>query len=113
MQGSNSRAHAPIWSGLFERWNLLFGQWARAMILIAIDTNKRLADDPLCLHRARVGQRVRALVDGPSADHDLVWRGRLQGQAPDIDPQVYFTECDPSTLRPGTFVTAEIVEEEE
>ena len=37
-------------------------------------------------HRARIGQQVRVLVDGPSADHDLVLRGRLEGQAPDIDP---------------------------
>src|SRR6185436_3539395 len=37
-------------------------------------------------HRQRVGTRVRMVVDGPSAEHELVLRGRLQGQAPDIDP---------------------------
>ena len=26
------------------------------------------------------------LVDGPSAEHELVLQGRLEGQAPDIDP---------------------------
>ncbi|MGE3508992.1 MAG: 30S ribosomal protein S12 methylthiotransferase RimO [Vicinamibacterales bacterium] len=57
----------------------------------------------------RIGERVRVLIDGPSSDHDLVWRGRLEGQAPDIDTVVYFTEADPSTLRPGHFVTAELV----
>jgi ribosomal protein S12 methylthiotransferase len=59
--------------------------------------------------RKRVGQRVRVLVDGPSADHDLVLRGRLEGQAPDIDPVVYLTDCDPSSLTAGQFVDAEIV----
>jgi ribosomal protein S12 methylthiotransferase len=59
--------------------------------------------------KARVGSRVRVLVDGPSADHELVLRARLQGQAPDIDPLVYLTECDPSEISPGAFITAEIV----
>ena len=59
--------------------------------------------------RARVGQHVRLLIDGPSAEHDLVLRARLAGQAPDIDPCVYLTECDPSELSAGQFVTAEIV----
>src|SRR5690348_3041653 len=60
-------------------------------------------------HRSRVGQHVRLLVDGPSADHELVLRGRLEGQAPDIDPLVYLTDCDPSTVSAGELLTAEIV----
>jgi ribosomal protein S12 methylthiotransferase len=59
--------------------------------------------------RNRVGTRVEVMVDGPSPEHDLVWRGRLAGQAPDIDPVVYFTETDPATLRPGAVFQAEIV----
>jgi ribosomal protein S12 methylthiotransferase len=59
--------------------------------------------------RARVGQRVRVMVDGPSADHELVLRGRLASQAPDIDPLVYLTECDPSAYAAGQLVDAEIV----
>lgn len=58
---------------------------------------------------ARIGDRVRVLVDGPSSDHDLVWKGRLETQAPEIDAAVYFTEADPSTLRPGQFVDALVV----
>ena len=57
----------------------------------------------------RVGQRVRVVVDGPSAEHELVLRGRTEGQAPDIDPLVYLTDCDPAELTPGTFIDAEIV----
>jgi ribosomal protein S12 methylthiotransferase len=57
----------------------------------------------------RAGQHVRLLVDGPSAEHELVLRGRLEGQAPDIDPVVYLTDCDPSDFRAGQFLQAEIV----
>jgi ribosomal protein S12 methylthiotransferase len=60
-------------------------------------------------HRRRIGQQVTVLVDGPAAEHDLVLRGRLEGQAPDIDPLVYLTDCDPSALSPGQFLRAEIV----
>jgi ribosomal protein S12 methylthiotransferase len=59
--------------------------------------------------RSRIGDQVRVLVDGPSAEHDLVLRGRTEGQAPDIDPQVYLTDCDPSALTAGRFIPAEIV----
>jgi ribosomal protein S12 methylthiotransferase len=59
--------------------------------------------------QARVGSRVRLVVDGPSPEHELVLRGRLSTQAPDIDPLVYLTECDPSTLAAGQFLEAEVV----
>src|SRR4029079_11009385 len=36
--------------------------------------------------KARVGQTLRMVVDGPAAEHDLVLRARLEGQAPGIDP---------------------------
>jgi ribosomal protein S12 methylthiotransferase len=57
----------------------------------------------------RVGSVVRLLIDGPSSDHDLVLRARLEGQAPDIDPMVYLTDCDPSEFTSGAFIQAEIV----
>ena len=59
--------------------------------------------------RARIGERVRVLVDGPSSDHDLVLKARLSTQAPDIDAAVFLTECDPSSYRPGDLVDVEIV----
>jgi ribosomal protein S12 methylthiotransferase len=58
---------------------------------------------------ADVGTTVRLMVDGPSADSALVWTGRLEGQAPDIDSTVVLTECDPSTLTPGALVDAQVV----
>jgi ribosomal protein S12 methylthiotransferase len=64
-------------------------------------------------HRRRVGDRLRLLVDGPSSEHDLVLRARSAGQAPDIDPVVYLTDCDPSDFTPGAFVDAELVSSRE
>lgn len=60
-------------------------------------------------NRARIGQHVRVLVDGPSAEHELVLKGRLAGQAPEIDPVVYLSEADPAACRPGEFLEAEVV----
>lgn len=67
---------------------------------------KRLVSKRLA---ARIGEQVQVLVDGPSPEHELVVQGRLEGQAPEIDPVVYFTECDPSALCAGDLVRAEIV----
>jgi ribosomal protein S12 methylthiotransferase len=59
--------------------------------------------------QARLGRRERLLVDGPASEHELVLKGRLSTQAPDIDAAVYLTECDPSNFRPGEFADVEIV----
>ena len=59
--------------------------------------------------RARIGERVRVMIDGPSSDHDLVMRARLPTQAPDIDAAAFLTECDPSDYRAGDLVDVEIV----
>ena len=59
--------------------------------------------------RTRIGERVRAIIDGPSSDHALVLRARLASQAPDIDASVVLTECDPSAFRAGDFVEVELV----
>jgi ribosomal protein S12 methylthiotransferase len=59
--------------------------------------------------RARIGQRLRVLVDGPAAEHDLVLKARLASQAPDIDASVFLTECDPSRHRAGDFTEVDIV----
>ena len=56
----------------------------------------------------RLGERHRIVIDGPASDHDLVLRGRLATQAPDIDAGVYLTECDPSAYRAGDFVEVEV-----
>jgi ribosomal protein S12 methylthiotransferase len=60
-------------------------------------------------HRARIGERAQVLVDGPAPEHELVLRGRLEGQAPDIDSGVFLTDADPTTMPPGALVDIEIV----
>ena len=59
--------------------------------------------------KARIGERARVMVDGPSSDHELVVKARLATQAPDIDASVFLTECDPSLYRAGDVVDVEIV----
>jgi ribosomal protein S12 methylthiotransferase len=59
--------------------------------------------------RARIGQHARIVVDGPSNEHELVLKGRLATQAPDIDASVFLTECDPEAFRAGDFVEVRIV----
>ena len=59
--------------------------------------------------QARLGEKTRLVVDGQSAEHELVLQGRLPGQAPEIDPVVYLTDCDPSAIAPGAFIDVEIV----
>jgi ribosomal protein S12 methylthiotransferase len=59
--------------------------------------------------QARIGSEVPVLIDGPSAEHELVLQGRLQGQAPDIDPVVYLTDCDPSAYERGQLIRARVV----
>ena len=59
--------------------------------------------------KARIGQEVELLVDGYSPEHDLVLQGRLRGQAPEIDPVVFLTNCDPSAVPPGNLIKARIV----
>ena len=60
--------------------------------------------------RQRIGERVRMVVDGPASEHELVLRGRLMTQAPDIDASVFLTDCDPSSFRTGQFLDAELVD---
>jgi ribosomal protein S12 methylthiotransferase len=57
----------------------------------------------------RIGTEVAVLIDGPSPEHELVLQGRLEGQAPEIDPVVYLTDCDPSDFGRGDLIRARIV----
>lgn len=58
-------------------------------------------------NRRRVGERHRVLVEGTHPDSDLLLRGRLATQAPDIDGQVILND---GSAAPGSFVTGEITE---
>jgi ribosomal protein S12 methylthiotransferase len=58
-------------------------------------------------NRARVGDRALVLVEGTHADSDLLLRGRLATQAPEIDGQVIVND---GSAEPGAFVTCEVTE---
>jgi len=65
--------------------------------------------------RAKIGKTFTAMLEGPSADTELVWQARLEGMAPEIDGKVYVTDIcginDPSQLpTPGTVARVEITE---
>jgi len=61
-------------------------------------------------NRARIGQRVEVLVEGPHPESELIVRGRLATQAPEIDGAVLITDSGESALLPGAFVACEITE---
>jgi ribosomal protein S12 methylthiotransferase len=63
----------------------------------------------LAANRRRIGHRVQVLIDGPSPEHPLVLRGRLPGQAPEIDSLVYLSDADPAVCLPGTLIAAEVI----
>jgi ribosomal protein S12 methylthiotransferase len=63
------------------------------------------------LNRARVGQTLRVVFEGASGETDLLWQGRTEGQAPDIDGCVLINDApDDSEPRPGDFVQVRITE---
>lgn len=68
--------------------------------------------------KARIGKTFTAMLEGPSADTDLVWQARLEGMAPEIDGKIYITDicgiAEASQLPPpGTMVRVEISESRE
>jgi ribosomal protein S12 methylthiotransferase len=54
-----------------------------------------------------LGQRLEVLVEGPSAETEHLLVGRHEGQAPEIDGQVYIND---GLAYPGELVTVEITE---
>jgi ribosomal protein S12 methylthiotransferase len=44
--------------------------------------------------RAYKGRVATALIEGPSNDNPLVWEGRLESMAPDIDGKLYLTDIE-------------------
>jgi len=61
--------------------------------------------------KALVGQQLDFLVEGPSAETELLWEGRTAMHAPEIDGKVFINDVvDASELEPGTFRRCEITE---
>ncbi|HZE64135.1 MAG TPA: TRAM domain-containing protein, partial [Pyrinomonadaceae bacterium] len=44
-------------------------------------------------HKAMVGQRVRVIFEGEANESELLWQGRLETQAPDIDGCVLINDA--------------------
>jgi len=59
--------------------------------------------------KQRIGATVQVMIDGPSPEYDLVLQGRLPGQAPEIDPLVVLTDCDPAAYSGGDLIQARVV----
>jgi len=62
-------------------------------------------------NKAKIGQRVRVIFEGESNESDLLWQGRMETQAPDIDGCVLINDA-PEDFRPeaGEFVNVLITE---
>lgn len=62
-------------------------------------------------NKARVGETMRVLFEGESNESELLWQGRIETQAPDIDGCVLINDV-PAGLFPaaGDFVTVRITE---
>jgi ribosomal protein S12 methylthiotransferase len=58
-----------------------------------------------------VGRDVTLLAEGPSAETPLLWEGRTEFHAPEIDGKVYINDFGPlDSLEPGRFYRAQITE---
>jgi ribosomal protein S12 methylthiotransferase len=65
-------------------------------------------------NRARVGETVRVLFEGEAQESELLWQGRMETQAPDIDGCVLINDApDGLVPRSGDFVNVLITEAHE
>jgi len=62
--------------------------------------------------RRQIGQRLPILIEGPSEETELLWQGRLESQAPEIDGKVLINDVAEGARPPATgwFATVEITE---
>jgi ribosomal protein S12 methylthiotransferase len=54
-------------------------------------------------NRALVGGRYSMLITGPSAETELLWEGRLETQAEEIDGKTFLTDFGDTAPKPGSF----------
>ena len=65
-------------------------------------------------NKARIGEVVRVLFEGESKESELLWQGRMETQAPDIDGVVLINDVPDGVLPAlGDFVNVEITEAHE
>jgi ribosomal protein S12 methylthiotransferase len=65
-------------------------------------------------HKALIGERVQVMFEGESSESDLLWQGRMETQAPDIDGCVLINDA-PEHFRPepGQLINVLITEAQE
>jgi ribosomal protein S12 methylthiotransferase len=65
-------------------------------------------------NKAKIGEQVRVLFEGESNESDLLWQGRMETQAPDIDGCILINDA-PEGFAPsqGDFVTVLLTEAQE
>ncbi|MGI9166662.1 MAG: 30S ribosomal protein S12 methylthiotransferase RimO [Pyrinomonadaceae bacterium] len=65
-------------------------------------------------NKTRVGETVRVLFEGESKESELLWQGRIETQAPDIDGCVLINDAPEGyNAQPGDFVNVIITEAQE
>jgi ribosomal protein S12 methylthiotransferase len=63
------------------------------------------------INKAKVGSTVRVLFEGASKESDLIWQGRMETQAADIDGSILINDAPEGfTPAPGQFVHVQITE---
>lgn len=64
--------------------------------------------------KALIGREFDILVEGPSEESDLLWEGRTEMHAPEIDGKVFITDFgDHENVQPGNFLRCEVIEAHE
>jgi ribosomal protein S12 methylthiotransferase len=62
-------------------------------------------------NQARVGQTVRVVFEGEANESELLWQGRMETQAPDIDGCILINDAPEGVVPiPGDFVNVLITE---
>lgn len=60
--------------------------------------------------QSMIGKRVRVLLEGTSDETDLLLKGRMETQAPDIDGHVLINDAGEVDVQNGEFYTVEVTE---
>ncbi|HYA95733.1 MAG TPA: 30S ribosomal protein S12 methylthiotransferase RimO, partial [Terriglobales bacterium] len=61
--------------------------------------------------KALIGSTFEMLVEGPSAESELLWEGRMEMHAPEIDGKVFLNDFGTrAEVSPGQFYCCEVTE---
>jgi ribosomal protein S12 methylthiotransferase len=60
--------------------------------------------------QALVGRQLEVVLEGSSQETELLWEGRTEMHAPEIDGKLFINDFGAHTPRPGEFYRCEITE---